>query len=182
MSKPYIHAKSSARRFGGKPEDYEEIHNLMDSSKASFPLNSHRCLTHQSWFISVILERIKFHNSAPCTPDNRFPLIINSDGKEVSVRDIGEQHILEDFKGRFIPTVADYLNNLEFQPWMQNGDGVPPSFQKIYDSKKKKAATPKDMVFDSSMLLPSPSDMVIDGLVPVVDQPIPPDILSKLKD
>ncbi len=30
MSKPYIHALSSAKKFGGKPEDYLEIHQLMD--------------------------------------------------------------------------------------------------------------------------------------------------------
>ena len=37
MSKPWIHALSSAKRFGGVPEDYIEIHNLMDSSKATLP-------------------------------------------------------------------------------------------------------------------------------------------------
>lgn len=50
MAKPYIHAISSAKRFGGKPEDYIEIHNLMDSSKGAIPDNRHRALTHNSWF------------------------------------------------------------------------------------------------------------------------------------
>jgi len=120
MSKPWIHAKSSARKYGGKPEDYLEIHNFMDSSKGAFPDNRHRVLTHNSWFIS------------PNGPLERsFGVVItNSDGKEVSVRDLGEQHILEDFGG-FIPTAQDYIQEMEFKPWMNNGKGVPSSHQKI---------------------------------------------------
>ncbi len=188
MSKPYIHAKSSARRYGGKPEDYEEIHNFMDSSKAAFPSNLHRCLTHQSWFIFQVLERIKFHNSAPCTPDNRFPIIINSDGKEVSVRDIGEQHILEDFKNKFIPTVADYLNNMDFCDWMQNANGVPPSFKKIYDKRQPpKSAAP--IVYDGARKIPLTVEdrtiKIIEDVereYPFISTPIPKDIADKLRD
>lgn len=118
MSKPYIHAKNSARKFGGKTSDYLEIHQFMDSSKSSYGSNAHRVLTHNSWFIG------------PGGPlEKAFGLVItNSDGKEVSVRDIGEQHVSEDFHG-FIPTVADYLNHLEFHPWMSAdfSFGKPPS-------------------------------------------------------
>ena len=85
MAKPEIHAKSSAKRFGGIWEDYVEIHKLMDSSKGAIADNRHRCLTHNSWFISEIIERIKFQNSTACKPDGRFYTIINSDGKEISV-------------------------------------------------------------------------------------------------
>lgn len=119
MAKPWIHALSSAKRFGGKPEDYEAIHELMDSSKGAMPDNRHRALTHHSWFISFILPKI-FGNTFK-----------NSDNKVISTRDIGEQHVLEDFRGKFIPTAQDYLQVTDFKGWMQNGEGVPPSFQKI---------------------------------------------------
>ena len=33
--KPFIHARSSAAKFGGKPEDYLPVHDLMASSKAA---------------------------------------------------------------------------------------------------------------------------------------------------
>lgn len=126
MSKPWIHAVSSARKYGGVPEDYIPIHNLMDSSKGAMPDNRHRALTHNSWFIGAdgILERV-------------FGVTItNSDGKKVSVRDIGEQHILEDFGNRFIPTVQDYLGEMEYKLWMNNGaQESPPSHKKI-DAKK----------------------------------------------
>lgn len=126
MSKPYIHAVSSAKKFGGVPEDYIEIHNLMDSSKSAIADNRHRVLTHNSWFIGAggILERI-------------FGVTIqNSDGKSVSVRDVGEQHILEDFGQRFIPTAQDYIQEMEFKDWMQNGRGFPTSMNKIVNRKK----------------------------------------------
>jgi hypothetical protein len=128
MSKPWIHAKNSARKFGGKPEDYLEIHNLMDSSKSCIGDNRHRCLTHNSWFVGADgpLERIF------------GPVIVNSDKREVSTRDIGEQHILEDFGMQYIPTAQDFLQEMEMKDWMSNGKGSPPSFQKIEKKKTKK--------------------------------------------
>jgi len=126
MSKPYIHSVSSAKRYGGKPEDYIEIHTFMDSSKGTIPDNRHRALTHNSWFLSVVLERVFGYT------------IINSDGKTVSVRDIGEQHILEDFAGKFIPSAQDYLENLPFEDWMNNGTkGCPPSHRAIENKRIK---------------------------------------------
>ena len=131
MSKPWIHAMSSAKKFGGKPEDYIEIHNLMDSSKAVICDNRHRALTHNSWFVGVILEKI-------------FGVTItNSNGRKISVRDIGEQHVSEDFRGRFIPSAQDYLQEMDMKPWMNNGRGVPPSFDKIH---KLLTGTPKQQV------------------------------------
>lgn len=133
MSKPWIHSESSARRFGGKPEDYIEIHNLMDSSKATICDNRHRALTHNSWFIGTILERV-------------FGVTLtNSAGRKVSVRDIGEQHVAEDFRGRFIPSAQDYLAEMEMKDWMNNGAGVPPSFKKIED---RKVTSIKQLTYD----------------------------------
>lgn len=124
MAKPWIHAKSSARKFGGQPEDYLAIHQKLDSSKSVFPDNRHRALTHNSWFL-FILEDI-------------FGVTIeNSDGKRVSVREVGEQHILEDFGNTFIPSAQDYLENLEYREWMTNGRNcVPPSHARINERKR----------------------------------------------
>lgn len=133
MSKPWIHAESSAKQFGGKPEDYIEIHNLMDSSKAVMCDNRHRALTHNSWFIGTILEKI-------------FGTVItNSDGRKVSVRDVGEQHVAEDFRGKFIPSAQDYLTEMELTGWMNNGSGHPPSFAKLH---KRKVTSTKEIQYD----------------------------------
>jgi|SRR6185295_10748282 len=133
--KPHLHAKSSAKRFGGKPSDYIEIHRLMDSSKSSFSDQRHRALTHQSWFVGYILELI-------------FGVTLtNSDGKEVSVRDIGEQHVAEDFKG-VIPNVQDFLQEMEHKDWM-SGKGVPPSYQRIAAKKTITKTEPlENTIFD----------------------------------
>lgn len=136
MSKPYIHACSSARHFGGKPEDYLPIHNLLDKSKGTIADCRHRTLTHTSWFLSEILELV-------------FGVVItNSDGRKVSVRDIGEQHVLEDFGGRFIPSAQDYLQEIELQEWMIKGKGCPPSFAKIYKKEKGSVKTTEVLRFD----------------------------------
>jgi hypothetical protein len=110
---PYIHAELSAKRYGGIPEDYLDIHELMDSSKAAFPNNLHRVLTHNSWFVVTILPKVFGHRRQ------------NSEGKWYNVKDVGEYHILEDFKMRFIPSVQDYLENMVMQDWMNNGAGSP---------------------------------------------------------
>lgn len=114
MGKPHQHAASSAKKFGGKVEDYLDIHLLMDSSKMAFADNRHRALTHNSWFVSHIIPKI-FGNT-----------ITNSEGKLISVIDIAEQHILEDFSYHFIPTAQDYLAHMDKVPWL-HGQGLPPS-------------------------------------------------------
>lgn len=126
MSKPYIHAVSSAKKWGGVPEDYLAIHDLMDSSKGTIADSRHRALTHNAWFLSVILEKIFGHN------------ITNSNGRLVSVRDIGEQHILEDYGGRFIPSAQDFLQEIELKEWMVKGMGEPPSFGKLVKRTEKR--------------------------------------------
>lgn len=119
MAKPYIHAISSANKWGGEPDDYLEIHNLMDSSKSAMADNRHRALTHNAWFVGSILEKIF------------GPTITNSNGRKVSVRDIGERHVLEDYGMKFIPTAQDFLQEMEMKPWMQNGHGTPPSCERL---------------------------------------------------
>lgn len=116
--KPYIHAESTAKKFGGIAEDYLAIHDFLDSSKAYFPDVRHRALTHNSFFIEVVIPRI-FGRT-----------ITNSEGRQVSTQEIAEVHVLEDFKKRFIPTMQDWLENMEMKEWMNNGVGEPPNSAK----------------------------------------------------
>lgn len=121
MSKPITHALSSARRYGGKPEDYLAIHDFMDSSKGAIADNRHRALTHNSWFLSVVIERVFGHT------------LTNSKGRVISTRQIAEDHVLEDYGGRFIPSAQDFLEGMEYAGWMNNGRGgtTPPSFKRV---------------------------------------------------
>jgi hypothetical protein len=104
MAHPYYHAKSSARRFGGIPDDYLVYHNFMDHTKAHIADARHRLVLHNSWGI-FLAEQI-------------FGVTItrSSDGKEVPLRTILERHVIEDL-GR-IPTLAECLNQVTLEPWM----------------------------------------------------------------
>jgi hypothetical protein len=92
--KPLTHAKNSARKFGGKWEDYIHLHEWMDSSKQMLPDLRHRAFFHNSW--GIYLGQEKFGHA-----------IKNSDGRDIAVRDILEQHVIEDMG--YIPTVADWF-------------------------------------------------------------------------
>ena len=95
---------SSARKFGGKPEDYLACTiSLMPPSKL-VPDFRHRALRHHTF---GIFEAERVFGAA----------ITNSDGKAVPVRWIGEQHVREDCGG-IIPTPADWLQSIAHQPWM----------------------------------------------------------------
>ena len=125
MSHPYEHSKSSVKKFGGKPEDYLPIHNYFDQSKEIFPDMRHRALRHHS---AGIYEAERIFGEK----------ITNSDGKEVYVRYIGEQHVIEDLG--FIPTLEDWLCNLELQKWMMSRD------MRIHKANKAKDKLPKSFI------------------------------------
>ena len=103
MAHPLKHAQNSAKKFGGKAEDYLAIHNWFDESKAFFADFRHRALRHHAEGI-FLCERIYGVS------------IVNSDGTRVPVRYIAEQHIKEDL-GR-IPTAQDWLSEIHPKPWM----------------------------------------------------------------
>jgi hypothetical protein len=111
MTHPLFHAQSSARRWGGKPEDYLPIHEWFDATKEVFADYRHRALRHHS---QGIFEAERVFGVA----------ITNSDGKQVPVRYIGEQHVKEDCGGR-IPTVADWFREIPRRSWMSRGYKIP---------------------------------------------------------
>lgn len=109
MSHPYHHSISSQKKHGGRWEDYIDIHSWFDETKAHFPDMRHRALRH--------------HSEGIFWAEEKFGKVIkNSDYKLVPVRIIAEQHILEDIG--FIPTIADYLKEMNQAGWMYKpGEG-----------------------------------------------------------
>ena len=93
------------KRYGGTPEDYIAIHDWFDSTKAAFADVRHRAVLHSTFGI-YLAEQLFGHN------------ITNSEGKEVSVRGIAEDHVAEDFGGK-IPTIQEWLSELPLKPWME---------------------------------------------------------------
>ena len=106
MAHSYIHAKSSAKKFGGVPEDYVKIHDWFDQSKAHIADARHRALLHHSFGI-FLCEQMFGHT------------ITNSAGKEIPTRIIAEQHVTEDFG--FIPSVEQWFQNFPLEKWMYQG-------------------------------------------------------------
>lgn len=103
----YLHARSSAKKWGGKPTDYLPIHEWIDGSKRAFGDVRHRALLHNTFGVWLVQEVFG-------------PVLVveRESGKviEVPVREIAEQHIIEDL-GR-IPSPGDWLENMEIKVWM----------------------------------------------------------------
>jgi hypothetical protein len=106
MANCYFHAKSSAKRWGGKAEDYQKIHDWMDESKKLSTHFAHRALRH--------------HAEGCFAAEKEFGhTITNSDNKAVPVRLIVEKHIVEDLG--WIPSFDDWIKQIKLSPWMVKG-------------------------------------------------------------
>jgi hypothetical protein len=101
---PLFHAETSVKLWGGQVDDYLPVHNWLDATKETFCDFRHRALRHHS---QGIFEAERVFGLA----------IVNSNGKHVPTRYVCEQHIKEDCGGR-VPTVADWLRNLQPEVWM----------------------------------------------------------------
>lgn len=128
--KPLKHAIISAHKFGGIPEDYLEIHTWFDHSKAHIADVRHRMLLHKSFGIwlceSVFGDIIQKEDGSFV----RTSYITNSEGTKVPVRDIGEQHVLDDLGT--IPSIDKCFRSMPVEVWM----GGPVRGRKINKVKK----------------------------------------------
>ncbi len=103
MAHSYFHAVITAKKWGGIPEDYQAIHSWFDGSKSILADMRHRALRHHAEGI-FMAEQV-------------FGItIINSAGRTVTVRLIGEQHVLDDLG--HIPSFADWARAIEPARWM----------------------------------------------------------------
>jgi hypothetical protein len=101
--KPHYHANLSVKKHGGRPEDYMDIHEFIDHSKSALADVRHRAMLHSAWGIYVAQQVFG---------ETRH----NSEGRQYAVRDIAEEHVLQDLG--FIPTVERWLQKLPIEPWM----------------------------------------------------------------
>lgn len=106
MAHPHHHAISSAKQWGGTPDDYIQIHDWFDETKAHHADFRHRALRHHAEGI-FLCEQV-FGRTLQI-----------STGRMVPVRYIGEQHVREDLG--FIPSATDWLKQIQAAPWMVRG-------------------------------------------------------------
>lgn len=128
MAHPYHHAVSSTRKFGGQVEDYLPIHQWFDETKGLVGDVRHRALRHHA---HGVMECERFFGVT----------VANSDGRQVPVRWVAEQHVTEDHG--VIPEAADWLRTITPEPWMMRGSpvgmddgegGLPYKHRRIHDS------------------------------------------------
>jgi len=107
MAHPNLHAKSSAKKFGGKPEDYIHLHEWLDETKGWIGDSLHRAFRH--------------HSEGIFECEKKFGMFFtNSDEKIVYTRYVGEQHVREDCYNH-IPSAREWidaLQNKEKPMWM----------------------------------------------------------------
>ena len=103
MAHPYHHALSSVKKYGGKVEDYIEVHSWFDQTKSHWADPRHRAVLHSSF--GIFLSEQVFGKT-----------ITNSSGRVIPVRWIGEQHVVEDCG--CIPTIENWLEGLPLKPFM----------------------------------------------------------------
>ncbi len=95
--KPLQHAQISQKTYGGCWQDYIEVHNFLDSSKAACAHFKHRFLLHHQEGIELGVEI--FGES-----------IINSENKTIEIRQVLTEHLIEDV-GRIV-SVEDWARDL----------------------------------------------------------------------
>lgn len=102
---PYKHAESSVAKWGGRPQDYIELHDWFDETKMFTGDWTHRALRHHSAGVQWAIE--KFGHTIPNSKLQRIPTKL-----------LAEQHIMEDCG--FIPTPQYWLSPLTKHPesWM----------------------------------------------------------------
>ena len=101
MSHVLYHARSSAARFGGAPDDYIALHSWFDATKMAWCDSRHRALRHHDFGLRLAIGVFGDH-------------ISTADGG-VETQAVCHQHLKEDC-GR-MPTVADWLASLPEPSW-----------------------------------------------------------------
>jgi hypothetical protein len=133
----YYHAVISAKKHGGVPEDYQPLHDFIDSSKQTIADIRHRAILHSAFGI-FIAEKVF------------GPTIKNSEGKEVPTRIIAEEHVQDDLG--FIPTVEHWLGEMPARPWMSGSrkknrqEPEPPKLIPLTEEQIKDLHTPKEEI------------------------------------
>lgn len=146
--KPYKHSLISVHKFGGIPSDYQSIHDWFDTTKSSVADVRHRMILHNAFGIFLCEQVFGTMEQKQDGSWVRMPYIVNSSGEKVQVRDVAEQHVIDDLG--HIPGLEKCLAGMPVDNWM------------VGPIKKKKVIRMSDISFDKAnikiMDFPSNSD------------------------
>lgn len=108
MAQSWIHAESSARHFGGEPEDYIAIHEYIDQFKQANGDVRHRAFLHNTAGPFIVQD---VFGRTITVYDKKLQR-----EKKVVVRDIAEHHIVQDLG--WLPSPADWASCMSCSVWM----------------------------------------------------------------
>jgi len=108
MGDVLFHSASSAKKFGGTPDDYVPIHKFLDQSKLYIADWRHRALLHTTFGVALAEQMFGDLYKRP------------SDGVAVSTRTIATVHIEEDLG--CVPTPEVFLREMPIRRWMNGFD------------------------------------------------------------
>jgi hypothetical protein len=97
MAKPVVHAKSSAKRWGGPWQQYVAFHQFLDRSKAHLADVRHRALFHHREGV-VLAENMLTRSAAG----------LGHTYNKAMMTDLGEQHVREDLG--FYPEAHEWVS------------------------------------------------------------------------
>lgn len=153
------HAEISVHRWGGQIDDYYPIHSFMDCTKELCSDNRHRIL-HTMWGIKRVVIPIFGHT------------IINSEGKSINVKDLCERdHILPDYRNRFIPTLMDFVNEVDENSLPSDFSKKIQSLHQQYSHQKEIAElllSPLAQTGKISSLLITHNSWFLNGILPKI--------------
>jgi hypothetical protein len=109
MAHSYHHALSSAKKWGGTPEEYLPVHQWFDESKMITADFRHRALRHHAE--GIFMAETIFSTT-----------LTLSTGRIIPVRWIGEQHVREDLG--FIPSFSKWVQAIRPEPWMGRAENL----------------------------------------------------------
>jgi hypothetical protein len=108
--KPYQHARISAHKFGGSWVRFIKVHDLIDSTKATFPSVQHRFMLHSADFGAAVA-------SVVCGETVPFA--------QIRTVDVVRQHILDDL-GYAVPA-SDWIKRIPVPRWFKERDTRTPA-------------------------------------------------------
>lgn len=141
--KPILHAKIAAKKHGGTWEDYLDIGVWFDQTKAHVADMRHRAILHNSFGVFLCAQQLG-------------EIRKNSAGKEYSVRDVAEDHVLEDLG--MIPSLAQVIESIgsEHLKWL---GGPSRAKKKIYNMADVQSTSETIELLSSATLPTTPETM-----------------------
>lgn len=125
MANAFHHSVSSAKKWGGQPDDYIEIHRWFDASNAYIDDFRHRALRHhtqgiaeceQHFGMTVAISAGVQHTPETCPGRPCGDECDHFQQKLIPTRWIARQHVIEDLG--CVPQLADWLSQIQPLPWM----------------------------------------------------------------